>query len=83
MRFGALHYEMKQYAQAIKSKINSGKSIVLRHNFTIAHHHLLHQSETDRSEPLKGDVLVLSLKWVMKDGNTYSLGVLIAAGDVH
>ena len=85
MRFEALHYKMKQYAQAIKSRINLGKSIVLRHNFTIAHHALLHQSETVRSEPLKGDDLVSSFKWgvIVKDGNKYSLGDLITAGDEH
>ena len=44
MRFEAMHYKAKMYALSNKSRINICKSVILRHNFTVAYEELKKQT---------------------------------------
>ena len=78
MRFEAMHYKAKMYAHVVKSRVNICKSIMLRHNYTVAHKVLdvpidsYPRSETD------------SIQSIEVNGTQFQVGALVAvSGDTE
>ena len=78
MRFEAMHYKAKMYAHAVKSRVKICKSIVLRHNYTVAHKVL--EIPID-SYPRSGKDSIQSIE---VNGTKYQVGAVVAvSGDTE
>ena len=82
MRFESMHYRAKLYAEVVRSRVNISKSMILRHNYTVAYECLRKKdnfSVVEASSTPCGDAeLAQCFKWVVVAGRKFKVGSLIA-----
>ena len=80
MRFEAMHYKAKLYAQAVRSRVNVSKSILMRHNFTVAYETISGRKIGSFYESISspcGEEAEPYFKWIVLKGIKFEIGSFV------